>query len=291
MSKSSWPEAVVRAAVNKSLVLFVGAGVSASCRNDLNEHPPQWEELLGRLAEAVNLDAAARNEFDRLIVAKQLLDAAELLKFTATHNSRLADMTKRLTEAVQGPYNHPYRSSEWHEVIAQINPSVIVTTNYDKILESAPEFNYMVATHTSDDLDSHIRANDPTILKIHGSVDEPSKTILTRTDYARLHKEGALSLSVVRALMTTRTFLFVGYSLSDPDLQALLQDVFAARPNHNVSPHYVLAPKSSALHQREVLRYCYGVSAITYDDSKGDYGLHAFQELGSEVISSAPSSF
>ena len=79
--------------------------------------------------------------------------------------------------------------------------------------------------------------------------------------------------------------------MSDPDLQALLQDVFAARLNHNVSPHYILTSNSSLEHQREALKYCYGVSTITYDDTQHDYGLQMFQNLGAQAASTAPIDF
>lgn len=288
MRNTIWPNDIIRAATQKSLVLFVGAGVSASTRNDLGDTPPNWSTLLQLLAQAIRLSDTERQTFDSLERSGRLLDAAELLRFNASETGHTADLAKALRDAVQGPKRHPFSASDWHTTIGNINPSVIVTTNYDKILENADGLDYMVATHTSEDVDSLIRSNEPTIIKLHGTVDEPSKTILTRSDYARLHKEGSLALNVVRALMWTRTFLFVGYSLSDPDLQVLLQDVFAARSNHNVNPHYILTSDKSPAYDRAALQYCYGISSITYESDLGDFGLSALQELGQHVSETPP---
>lgn len=287
MIETEWPDAVVKAARNRTLVLFVGAGVSASCRNDQGKTPPTWPQLLCSLADSVQLREADRRAFEELVEARQLLDAAELLKFTAKQTGRIADFTRKLTEEVQGNNRHPFHSSEWHSAIASIDPAVIVTTNYDKIMENAPELNYMVTTYASPDVDSHVRLAEPVIIKLHGSVDEPSGTILTRSDYTYLHSKGSLALSLVQALAMTRTLLFVGYSLSDPDLQVLLQNVFAGRHDYNVSPHYILMSDTSPDHKKEVFLRCYGTNAIIYDNSTSDHGLSVLQKLGN-LLSSGP---
>lgn len=291
MLNGSWPQRLIDTAARKSLVLFVGSGVSASCRNSQNQAPPTWEKLLTHLADAIHLtevDSGQRATFDRLIKSRQLLDAAELLKYSANQHSLTSDLIRALKEAVQGPSSDPFLPSDWHKSIGDINPSVIITTNYDKILDSTHGFTYAISSYANEDVDSQIRSNEPIIVKLHGSIDEPSKIILTRSDYARLHRDGSTALDVVRALMWTRTFLFVGYSLSDPDLQALLQDVFAARWSQNVSPHYILISKETSDHAQEMFRHCYGVSPITYDDRSGDYGLKAFQEFGERVSEIPP---
>ncbi len=291
MPSTVWPQQLIQTAARKSLVLFVGSGVSASCKNSINEAPPTWNALLGRLAQAIDLDSIDKKKyaiFRRLLKSHQLLDAAELLKYSANERGRTNDLATALKAAVQGPHGDPFLPSDWHESIGDIDPSVIITTNYDKILENANGFTYTTSSYMSEDIDSQIRNNEPTIIKLHGSIDEPSRTILTRSDYARLHRYGSTALDVVRALMWTRTFLFVGYSLSDPDLQALLQDVFAARWSHNISPHYILASDVTSDHDKEIFRHCYGISAITYDRKLGDYGLTAFQDFGKQVSETPP---
>ena len=291
MPNTVWPDDLIQIAANKSLVLFVGSGVSASCKNRLNESPPTWNILLERLAQAINLDSTDKKKFTmfkELLNSHRLLDAAELLKYSANEKGRTSDLTTALRSAVQGPREHPFLPSDWHSSIGEIDPSVIITTNYDKILESASGFAYATLPYTSEEIDSNIRKNEPTIIKLHGSLDESAKIILTRSDYARLHRYGSIALDIVRALMWTRTFLFIGYSLSDPDLQALLQDVFAARWSENVSPHYILTSDAISDHDKEMFRYCYGINALTYDRKLGDYGLTAFQEFWKQVSTTPP---
>lgn len=278
-----WPDTVVHAATHNSLVLFVGAGVSASCSNDLGNFPPNWTELLRTLSQKVSLEIDEKQELVDLINSGHLLDAAELLSFKSTDAGYPADFTKVLTDAISGPKAHRFQPSDWHIAIGNINPPIIVTTNYDKIIEQADGLDYATATYDSHDIDSLIRSGTPTLIKLHGTVDAPSSIILSRSDYARLHRDGTLALDVVRALMLTHTFLFVGYSLSDPDIRALLQDVFAARSHRNTCPHYWFTSDSLSAYNRKAHLHCYGIQAVTYPSSDVGYGLRAFQDLARQV--------
>ena len=76
------------------------------------------------------------------------------------------------------------------------------------------------------------------LVKIHGSVDDATNLVMTRSDYARLRRLGAHVLEVLQALFLTKTALFVGYGFGDPDVQLLLENVMGARGE--VAAHYLL---------------------------------------------------
>jgi hypothetical protein len=238
------------------------------------------------LADKLGL-VVRKDEIAELISRERLLDAAELVRHEATKLNKLQDMHKAIRLAVDGPVGDSFPGSEWHETLVRLEPNVIVTTNYDKIIERATNSGYQRHTYRSGTgLAADIRRGDEVLLKIHGTVDDIEQIILTRTDYTRVRVEGRESMEVLQALFMTHPALFLGYGLRDPDIQLLLENVLGARGS--APPHYMLAPNSMPDFERDVLQFSYGVTVIPYDASNHGAGLELLKELASLVENSAP---
>lgn len=279
-----WPEDVVEQALKRNLVVLVGAGVSVSCVRD-GIHPPGWKKLLQGLVDRLGI-ADRKAEIDVLLNANRLLDAAELVKLEAKRLSREQDFFNFIRSAVDGKVGSNFEGSDWHEAIVRLEPDLIVTTNYDKILERSTSGGYSTHTYESERVAGDVRRRVPTLLKIHGSVDHIEDTILTRTDFTRLRLHGVHALSVLQALFLTRTVLLLGYSLGDPDIQLLFENVLGGR---NESPaHYMLTQDSLPDYERDVLRFSYGVTPITYTAGQHHEGLSTLQALADLVQSAGP---
>ena len=71
------------------------------------------------------------------------------------------------------------------------------------------------------------RAENPTrhLIKLHGSIDQPETIVLTRTDYARARADRKEMFNFLRSQMIETAFLFVGFSLSDPNFNLLHDDI------------------------------------------------------------------
>jgi SIR2-like domain len=63
------------------------------------------------------------------------------------------------------------------------------------------------------------------LVKLHGSIDQPETIVLTRSDYARAREDRKEMLSFLRGEMAETAFLFVGFSLSDPNFNLLHDDI------------------------------------------------------------------
>ncbi|WP_219070689.1 SIR2 family NAD-dependent protein deacylase [Candidatus Mycobacterium methanotrophicum] len=63
------------------------------------------------------------------------------------------------------------------------------------------------------------------LVKLHGSIDQPDTIVLTRLDYARARAERTEMLSALRNEMIDTAFLFVGFSLSDPNFNLIHDDI------------------------------------------------------------------
>lgn len=283
-SPSSWPDDLVAQAVQRNLVLVVGSGVSASCELS-GKHPPSWDGLLNGLVSKLSI-VERKAEIEELIEKERLLDAAELVKQEAKRLTREQDFYRFIRGAVDGSGLAKFQGSAWHDAIIRLEPDLIITTNFDNILERATQHGYSTHSYKSERVAGEVRRKEPTLLKIHGSVDEVEDIIFARTDYTRLRLHGVHALTVLQALFLTRTTLLLGYSLRDPDIQLLLENVFGGR---NETPaHYMLAQDSLPDYERDVLRYSYGIGAITYPTGQHGAALTMLQELAELVQSSKP---
>ncbi|WP_157103735.1 SIR2 family NAD-dependent protein deacylase [Nocardia harenae] len=285
-SISEWPNEVITHAVRRNLTIFVGAGISASCTNTAGKNPPSWPDLLRKVADQISVDER-RTELDTLIENSRLVEAAELLKIDARSRSRDQDMLSAIKALVDGERGNLFTGSKWHEAIVRAEPQVIVTTNYDKILERATFSGYAVHEYTSKTVAADVRRDTPVLLKIHGSVDRIEDIVLSRRDYTDVRSNGAHAMETLHALLLTRPALLLGYRLHDPDIQLILENIFGSR---NQTPaHYMLAPSSIPDYERDVLTYSYGVNVIPYPD--GDYAeaLRLFETLADQVAATPPS--
>lgn len=101
-----------------------------------------------------------------------------------------------------------------------------MTTNYDNLFETA----YKTRGRDVAVLPENPRTTEGHwLLKLHGSVDQPEKIILTRSDYLSMPRQYGALMGLVQGLLLMRRMVFVGYSLSDEDFHELIDEVRAAR--------------------------------------------------------------
>jgi len=107
-----------------------------------------------------------------------------------------------------------------------LNPffRIIVTTNWDTFFERS--LNILVPMVEDRDIpfwDDRKRQ----ILKIHGCVTRPYTIVVTKDDYNNLikNKNNILIFTKLKDLMATKTFIFVGYSMQDPNIKIIYCDL------------------------------------------------------------------
>ena len=268
------PDTLQKAASFQRLALFVGSGISASATNSANQHPPTWAELLRKLSSLA--PQTNRDRILALISDNHLLQAAELLRYIIRKDYSSSAFNEKLKTLVNGPKNDPFKPSEWHDTIDQLNPQIIITTNYDNLLEGKSCETYAVNTFSTETVDNHIRIGTTTILKIHGDANKAyndgEDLILSISDYARARQKGKLAFDTIKSILLTHTTLFLGYSMNDPDLQIILEDLFFDRDV--ASPHFLLT-KSAQDYEIEYFKSCYGIQVLQFED----HGLSFFKEL------------
>lgn len=268
-----WPSELVEDLARRKSVLFLGAGVSAnSVSEDGTKRPPGWKQFLEECLKKCQGDTST---IERYVAQGDYLTACELL------SARLRDeWYELLAESFTRP---KYKPAEIHRLLFQLDCRVVLTQNFDKIFDvyaqAETSGSTVVKQYYDNDTPLVMRRNYRSVIKVHGTIDEPSKTVFTRKDYARVRHEHRPFQSLVDALFLTHTFLFVGCSLADPDLRLFLEQ---HAHNHPSAPvHYMTAPMSEIPEEvDQSIRDNHNLRLLRYADATGHGGLtDSFRQL------------
>ena len=192
-------ERLIEAKNTDSLLVFVGAGVSA------NSGLPTWSKLINLLSKGV--ETSFSNDYLKL---------AELYYQSVGK----VDYQKSIQELFSGNF----QPNELHLLLEKLKPSNIVTTNFDCLIEnqfSKSPLNYDVIAKDSDIPKSKPRH---LIIKMHGDL-KNENFVLKESDYKSYKNNFKNIKNLVNSLIMTHTLLFIGYSLNDETLNNILYDI------------------------------------------------------------------
>jgi len=153
-----------------------------------------------------------------------------------------------------------------------------MTTNFDKLYENRANQlqnnTVLVKNYYDKDVADVFRRQDRVVLKIHGTIDVPESTIFTRSQYAIARRDHNYFYHLLRGLFVTHTFIFLGASLRDPDMQLLLED--HAYRFEGSRPHYIAMPDNSArAGTLRVMEETMNLKALPYDPADNHRALSA----------------
>lgn len=222
--------------------LFVGAGLSRRYGG-----LPDWRGLLREFAvltkhsieyyiSKANGDLAAAAHyiaeefFDIWWESKDFSDSVKQYQnsVVSRHIPLKIEVSKHISETLENNTISTPLQQEF-EAFSQIQIDAIVTTNYDDLLSRVfPDFRVFVGQ------DELIFANPQgvaEIYQIHGSVKSPETLILTDSDYEDFNRRNAYLAAKLITVFMEHPVIFMGYSLSDPNVTQILQSIL-----HGVRP-------------------------------------------------------
>jgi len=132
-----------------------------------------------------------------------------------------------------------------HKILAQLPINTYWTTNYDKLIETAlveakkiPDIKYDLKQLSVTRPD-----RDVVVYKMHDDVDNAYKTVISKDDYESYPLKMAPFISALRGDLIEKTFLFLGFSFKDPNIDYILSRVRALYEEHQ-RRHYCILKKN-----------------------------------------------
>lgn len=193
----------------ENLAIFAGAGLSAPAGY------VSWSELLRPVAEELELEI--EKETDLVALAQYHC------------NSNLANRGK-LNQLLINELSNNAKVTENHQILARLPISTYWTTNYDKLIE-----NSLIETGKTPDTKYRIkqlsftkRGRDAIVYKMHGDIDHPDEAVITKDDYEAYHVKMQPFINALSGDLVSKTFLFLGFSFTDPNLDYILSRVRVA---------------------------------------------------------------
>jgi hypothetical protein len=191
--------------VERKAVLFAGAGLS------IPAGMVNWKDLLREVASDLQLDID--REDDLISIAQ--------FHFNVTGNR------SKINQQIIDEFDKLSSLTDNHVLIATLPFEIIWTTNYDSLIEDSlrrvgkrPE-----VKHSTSQLSGRVRGADATIFKMHGDKTLPDEAVITRDDYEDYGKHRQLFAEMLQGDLVSHTFLFLGFSFTDPNIDYILSRV------------------------------------------------------------------
>jgi len=202
ISRKTFLDSYLNAMISKRAAVFAGAGLSVPAGF------VDWKALLRPLAEDIGLDI--NREHDLLRVVQYSINQAG--GRARVNNQLIEEFDRRLRPTLN------------HELLARLPINIFWTTNYDSLIEdSLRDAGRMVAVnHSQEQLTSQSNSADVVVYKIHGDKSRPDQCILSQDDYERFMDTRGEFVGILQSSLVEKTFLFLGYSLSDPNVDHIL---------------------------------------------------------------------
>lgn len=266
MTVVSWPEEIVREVAAQRVVIFFGSGVSANSLSAAGDkRPPGWWTFLSDGAS--RLPPGPRRSVVSLLKGGNLLLACDVIRESLGQE----EFKRFLRERFHDP---GYRPAEVHRWLLRLDSRVTITPNFDVIYDTfvAAETNntVLIKNYYDEDAAESLRSRYPVVFKLHGSITSPDRLIFTATDYAQARSKADTFYSLVRALLCTHTFLFVGCGLDDPDIRMLLEDY---KYRHAIGARHFFLIAKGAVDSRvlPIVGRSMGLQFIEYKNPERDH--------------------
>lgn len=237
-------------------LLLAGAGVAAELGL------PTWGDLTRRLIDDLPTSVAGgKHEVEALAAAGKYPEA---MGWIERHVGR-----EFLIQKASSLTRDNGATGELNRIIATLNFKSVFTTNFDSSL--ARHFrlagNVLVERGNSPQELNRVDIDMvPCFVKLHSDFAHPQTLILTDVEYADARSSDGYRYlrTFLRQYLATKRFIFIGYSISDPDIQLVLEDIARNSRRPDVPVLAILADVAPDQAQR--LSAIHNVDVVTYEN-------------------------
>ncbi|ENR2985845.1 SIR2 family protein [Acinetobacter baumannii] len=193
-------DTIIEAKKNNKLAFFIGAGFSKNSETTFKKIP-LWSDLINDLKKSLNLEY----ETDFLKIAQ--------LYYLKYGEYQYYNKLKKYFEINLEP-------SEVHKRLFNLLPNLIVTTNWDCLLEHTATEEGLTYDVIVNDVDLVKSSYFHKIVKMHGDF-QHHNIVFKEDDYLKYAEEFPLIENYIKSILSTHVVVFIGYSYSDVDLKLI----------------------------------------------------------------------
>lgn len=233
MSVTEVFDKLATSAYNNRLVLFLGTGFSKAvmgydahapnhCNDAMSSVVPGWMELLSRCRKELKLEDKAYGSIKASIDCPA--EASEIVGELAKKGGlTLEAAEKKLKETVgdlSDWHPNPEQVCKFQDLFAKIRPALIITTNYDDVIETVLHKGY--SSIGPSDVLCRLPEGMTPVYHVHGTRRDPEHMVITREDYVRALHPMTYRQSKLACIMRENTVVYLGYSRNDINVLAAL---------------------------------------------------------------------
>lgn len=283
------PEVLRIAATQKTLVPFIGAGVSqlGGC--------PGWNEFANAAIDYfVQHGKVNHAQLHQITSLPSRIKLSLALDLQRQHNLPI-DFVGLLKPSDRDRET----GDKIYAIIAKLESKIFVTTNYDQWLDGARQPFFRQSDITVENLEV-----PNAVFHIHGSITDPDNMVLTTADYLRRYASHGIDgnggrenpfLTFLQKLFELKNVLFIGYSLSELEVLEYVLQKAGTKPLDGLAPkHYILQGFYS--HELELARslegyfLSLGVGLLPFSKDENNWGqlIHVLEDLVVKLPSGMP---
>lgn len=220
---SAFIDRYVKEIRNNNAAIFAGAGFSKSAGY------VDWKYLLKNIAEELGLDV--EKEYDLVSLAQYC--------YNKNGNRSI------INDVIYEEFSKEKGIDENHRILARLPIFTYWTTNYDSLIEDALKENQRIVDvkYHNKHLSVTKPHRDAVVYKMHGDVSNPDETILIKDDYEKYYRVHAQFLTALNGDLISKTFLFIGFSFTDPNIDYILSRIRIDYDSQNNRQHYAIMRK------------------------------------------------
>jgi hypothetical protein len=239
--------------------LFAGAGLSKPSGF------VDWKELMRDIADELSLSVD---------------EEKDLISIAQFHVNKFGSRAK-LNSLLIEEFTKDAKPTENHALIADLPLDTVWTTNYDTLLEDAfAKAGKRVDRKTTKENLAQTKLNrDVVLYKMHGDVEQPQDAVLTKDDYESYNESRQLFTTKLQGDLISRTFLFLGFSFDDPNIEYILSRIRTLIGQKNQRQHFCVMrriPKPKGRGKK--------LAVYEYEKTKQELRLADLKRFGIQVV-------
>ena len=195
------------------VVAFVGAGLSVGAGL------PGWYALISELAERINYELPP----GQWATSDALIEAAQAYVNERGLHSLVMFLKERLDTSARSP-------TAAHQALARLPISLVLTANYDDLLERAYRDAGKRVQTVVQDADIPFMRREPdavNIVKLYGDLDRPDTIVLAREQYEAFFLRRPQMIKLLETELARSDLLYLGWSHTDPHFNLVFGELLS----------------------------------------------------------------